>query len=112
MAICKFCGHNFQGEKCDICGTELDWTYLKNNSQIRQEQKALADKGDIKASLRMGQYLHDKGDLKKCLPYLYNAAESGDGDAASLLGQIYYYGGINETPNPFNNFNVTSKKDI
>ena len=92
MSICKFCGHIFQGEKCDICGTELDWTYLKNNSQIRQEQKALADQGDVKASLRIGQYLHNQRDFSGCLSYLYTAADAGEADAEALLGQIYYNG--------------------
>ena len=64
MSICKFCGHIFQGEKCDICGTELDWTYLKNNSQIRQEQKALAD-NIIKNTYRV---LMSRG-MKGCFVY-------------------------------------------
>lgn len=55
MAICKYSGHNFQGEKCDICGTELDWTYLMNNSQLPQELQILTEQGDVQASLRIGQ---------------------------------------------------------
>lgn len=57
MAECLFCGHKFKGEVCDICGTPYNWIYLQYAKE-RKEQKALAEQGDIKAALRMGQYLY------------------------------------------------------
>lgn len=97
MAECIFCGHKFKGDKCDLCGTEYTWHQLLYAKE-RKEQQALADAGDVKASLRMGQYLHNQQDYNGCMSYLLTAANAGEGDAQSLLGQIYYHG-LGTTPN-------------
>ena len=97
MAECIFCGHKFKGDMCDLCGTGYTWHQL-SNAKERKEQQALADAGDVKASLRMGQYLHNQQDYKGCMPYLWTAANAGEGEAQSLLGQIYYHG-LGTTPN-------------
>ena len=97
MAECIFCGHKFKGDKCDLCGTGYTWHQLLNAKE-RKEQQALADAGDVKASLRIGQYLHNQQDYKGCMPYLWTAANAGEGEAQSLLGQIYYHG-LGTTPN-------------
>ena len=39
----------------------------------------MADQGDVKASLRIGQYLHNQRDFLGCLSYLYTAANAGEG---------------------------------
>ena len=91
MAECLFCGHKFKGDVCDICGTPYNWIYLQYAKE-RKEQKALAEQGDIKAALRMGQYLFDKRDYAGCIPYLLTAANGGEDEAEALMGQIYYNG--------------------
>lgn len=97
MVKCLTCGHKFEGEECDLCGTKYSWHNLKY-AKDRKEHQALADAGDVKASLRMGQYLHDQQDYKGCMPYLLTTANAGEADAQSLLGQIYYYDLIAENP--------------
>lgn len=91
MAECFFCGHKFKGDKCDLCGTEYTWHQLLHAKE-RKEQQALADAGDVKAALRMGQYLHNQSKYCECLPYLQMAADADEADAQALLGQMYYCG--------------------
>ena len=89
MAECIFCGHKFKGDMCDLCGTGYTWHQLLNAKE-RKEQQVLADAGDVKASLRIGQYLHNQQDYQGCMPYLWTAANAGEGEAQSL-GRLKKY---------------------